>query len=71
METAGYVCLKHWYTHESVKAEAKRKLIYLPLQFCQQRDREQVAVEFCSWTFLYAAFTSLSSQESSLLDWIL
>lgn len=29
-----------WYTHESVKAEAKRKLIYLLLQLCQQRDGE-------------------------------
>lgn len=36
METAGYVCLNRWYTHESVKAEAKRKLIYLLLQLCQQ-----------------------------------
>lgn len=34
METAGYVCLNRWYTHESVKAEAKRKLIYLLLQLC-------------------------------------
>ena len=44
METAGYVCLNRWYTHESVKAEAKRKLIYLLLQLCQQRDG--VAEEF-------------------------
>lgn len=52
METAGYVRLNRWYTHESVKAEAKRKLIYLLLQLCQHRDGEQVAEEFCSWTFL-------------------
>lgn len=25
METAGYVCLNCWYTHESVKAEAKKE----------------------------------------------
>lgn len=30
--------LTAWYTHESVKAEAKRKLIYLLLQLCQLRD---------------------------------
>lgn len=44
METAGYVCLNRRYTHESVKAEAKRKLIYLLLRLCQQRDG--VAEEF-------------------------
>lgn len=36
METAGFVCLNRCYTHESVKTEVKRKLIYLLLQLCQR-----------------------------------
>lgn len=52
METAGFVCLSRCYTHESMKAEAKRKMFYLLLRLCQQRDEEQVAKQFSSWTFL-------------------
>lgn len=68
METAGYVRLNRRYTHESVKAEAKRKLIYLLLRLCRQRDGEQVAEFLLLDIFIGCFYLSILTGEESLSD---